>query len=158
MLVLTLLVLTGLGLVALSGRRPTAATPTAAAPTTAATAPMAATAPTTSWPVGLLLRREPELRGMNDELLASYVTMVGQQRGTLGPEWVTSLAQARAEQLVRVYTARGGRSVEGLNETQKAAMLGWLDHLAAIGMPVDSDEGGLLLNLRESIEYTRSGR
>lgn len=161
MIVLTIVALSALSIIALSGRRTSSARQTidAAIDRTAqgiAAASAQRLVPST-WPTGLLLRREPEIRAMNPETLGSYVQVLsnlGTESGRLTPEWIYSLGQARAEQLVRIYA---GRPLVGLNQTQKAAMRTWLERLTAIGMPIDRDEQGLLPNLREDASYSVSG-
>lgn len=157
MIVLTIVALSALGIIALSGRRTPSARQTidAAIDRTARGIAAASTSVSqTSWPAGLLLRREPELRAMNPETLSSYVQVLSTGPGTLPPEWVVSLAQARAEQLVRIYR---GRPLEGLNAVQKTAMLNWLERISSAGMPLTTDERALLLNLREDAAYVVSG-
>lgn len=162
MIVLTILALTGLGLLALTGRRPASAAETVqtAVDRTAqgiAAATSMAPARTDSGPPGLLLRREPEIRAMNPETLATYVRVV---KGWLDQghrpteAWWTSYVQAQAEILLRT---RVGGEVGSLTDSQLDALLSWLLRLKDAGMPIGQDEESLLLNLEEEHQHRFGG-
>lgn len=115
-----------------------------------------ATAPTSGGPPGLLLRREPEIRGLPSEALHDYLVTVDRWLAAGGvptPAWVTSREQASTELLLR---GRVRRSTGDLTAAQMRSLTEWLLRLQAAGMSIDSDEQGLLLNLQEEARWRLS--
>lgn len=107
-------------------------------------------------PPGLLLRREPEIRGLPSEALHDYIVTVDgwlAAGGVPTPAWVTSREQASAELLLR---SRVRRSTGDLTAAQMRSLTEWLRRLQTAGMPIDSDEQGLLLNLQEEARWRLS--
>lgn len=157
MIVLTIIALSALGILALSGQRaPSAQQTVQNAITRTANGIAAATAPR-SGPPGLLLKREPEIRAMNPETLATYVRVIRAWLGAGGQPteaWWTSYVQAQAETLLRT---RIGQPTGTLTDVQLDSLLSWLLRLKDAGMPIGADEEALLLNLREEHEHRFGG-
>jgi hypothetical protein len=163
MLVLTVIALVGLGLLAVSGtaRRGSVVPPLLSRPLAPQRAPVPARESDLyargGGPPGLLLRREPELRGLPAEGLADYVRVVRQffLAGNLPTEaWWTSFVQAQSEILLR-NVQRTGRTSD-LTDPQVEALFAWLITLEERGMPLNTAERALLLNVREDATYRRA--
>lgn len=159
MIVLGILVLAGLGLVALSGRR--AATAAQQTIQTAIDNTARGIDPARGGgPPGLLLRREPEIRAMTPEVLADYIRVTKNwlMAGNMPTEaWWDSFISAQAEVLLRTRSAsRDPARTSDLDDRQLMALYAWISKLRDLGMPLNSDEEALRVNLLEELEWRRA--
>lgn len=151
------LILASLGLLFMAGKsrssRTSRGVPSATrSPTPAATATSAGP----EGPPGLLLRREPEIRGLASEALADYVTSIRlwiEAGGRPSIAWKVSYEQAQAEILLRT---RVRQPTSGLTPVQLEALGNWLGRLRQAGMSLTTDEDALRINIEE--ERTWRGR
>jgi len=102
-------------------------------------------------PPGLLLRREPEIRGLLDGPLADYVAVIERYgEANLAIEWRDSRDAARAERLLRVMV----RSNIGARSNAELLAVGaWIKQLLRQGMPLTVDEQALATNIAEEVSW-----
>lgn len=114
--------------------------------------------PGVSGPPGLLLRREPEIRGLPTEALGNYVSTVDRWIASGGiptQAWWISRTQAAAEQLLR---SRVRQPTGDLTDEQVSALVSWLVRLEEAGMPLSTNERALRINLSEEMNWRSEQR